>query len=813
MFKNIFKITLRNLIKERFYATVNIFGLALGIASSLLIISYVLHETSYDKTHPDLDRLYRVNMTNIWMPGGGEWSSTSPPLAEVLVADYPEIEETVRINTPGGNIIRSESDGELMSFYESEILGADSNFFNLFDFELLYGDPKTALTGINKVVVSKEMAIKYFGTEQVLGETLLFGDSKTAVIISGVTDTQPTNNHFRFDFLISITTNPAFKNIEGTWIATQVVTYAKLKPGSKAGQLEQKMDVIAPNYAAAQLSGWGMEYEKFLEGKGEWKFYLQPVSEIHLNSAGIGNRIGPVSDGTYMYVFSFTAALILLLAVINFINLSTARASIRAKEVGVRKALGSNRSQLIGQFMFESVGLCFLAGIVGLGLAEFMRLLIENYMGSVFHIVQWYSPLFYVLFILFVVLVGFIAGIYPALHLTGFKPSKVLKGEFRTGQKSKWLRNGLVILQYSISIALMVGTLVVYFQLSYFNNKDVGYEKDNIVVINWAHKLGTHLEKYRQDVLSHPAVKNATISMDVIGRGSYEDIFVDRKSGHEQSIAMMKADEHQLETMGIELLMGRFFDKNNAADKHAIVINESTMAAFGYTEDNVLNQEIDYAGDDMGAARVIGVVRDFNFYSLHYPIAPYIFFHLDAPIWGSSRVVSIKTTSDNTAELLSFLENKWNETVSDAPFDYSFLNDEYALQYQTEQQLGVLFALFTVIALVIACLGLFGLASYLVSQKSKEIGIRKTLGASVAQILLKFNSSFVKLVVIAMCLALPIAWWAMESWLDQFVYRIDLEWYIFAIASLLSLVIALLTVSFHSVKAAYLNPVETLKDE
>lgn len=813
MFKNIFKITFRNLVKERFYASINIFGLAMGIASSLLIISYVLHETSYDKTHPDLDRLYRVNMTNIWMPGGGEWSSTSPPLAEVLVADYPEIEEVVRINTPGNNIIRAEINGEYKAFYESEILGADSNFFNLFDFELLYGDPQTALSGINKVVISKDVALKYFDTEQVLGKTLLFGDSKTPVVISGVTDTQPTNNHFRFDFLISITTNPTFKNIEGTWIATQVVTYAKLKQGTKARQLEAKMVDIAPNYAAAQLSGWGMEYKKFLEGKGDWEFYLQPVSEIHLNSAGIGNRIGPISDGIYMYIFSFTAALILLLAVINFVNLSTARATIRAKEVGVRKALGSNRWQLILQFMLESVGLCFITGLVGLGLAEFMRILIETYLGSVFHIIEWYSPLFFMLFLFFIIFIGVIAGLYPALHLTSFKPSKVLKGELRTGNNSKWLRNGLVVLQYSISIALMVGTLVVYYQLSYFNSKDVGYEKENIVVVNWADKLGNHIDKFHQDVLSHPSVQNASVSMDVIGRGSYEDIFIDVKTGQEQSIAMMKADERQIETMGLELLMGRFFDENNAADKQAIVINESAMLAFGYTEENVLNQEIKYGGDDMGAARVIGVVKDFNFYSLHYPVAPYIFFHIDATMWGSSRVVVIKTSTENTAQLLSFLEGKWNETVTDAPFDYSFLSDEYAMQYQNEQQLGVLFAIFTVIAIIIACLGLFGLASYLVTQKSKEIGIRKTLGASVLHILVRFNGSFVRLVVIAMCLALPLAWWAMNSWLDQFVYRIELEWYMFALASVLALVIALLTVSFHSVKAAHLNPVDTLKDE
>ncbi|MDX1627778.1 MAG: ABC transporter permease [Fulvivirga sp.] len=814
MLKNILKITFRNFIKERFYALINIFGLAMGIATSLLIVSYVMHETSYDQTHPNGDRLYRVNMTHIWMPQGGQWGSTVPPLANVLATEYPEIEAVLRINTPGSNIIRAtkENNNEWVSFYEDDILAADSNFFSFFDFELIYGNPETALNGVDQVVISREMAIKYFGTDNVLGKTLLLGENKKPLEITGITATQPTNRHFDFDFLISMPTNPAVRQMEQNWIWTQVVTYVRLRPQIDIASLEQKLAAIAPKHVAPLMTKFGMDYDKFMEGKGDWKFYLQPVTDIHLHSSQIGNRLGDVSDGTYMYIFSFTAFFVLLLAVINFVNLSTARASIRAKEVGVRKVLGSTARHLIFQFLTESVVMCVIAGLLALGLSEFMRILISQYLGSSFLIAEWYSPVLYVYLFCLVVFIGILAGGYPALYLTAFKPSKVLKGEFRTGEKSKWFRNGLVVVQFSISTALMVCTFIVYEQLNFFTSKDLGYDKENILVINWADKLGNQLESFRDEVVSNPDVVSASVSMDVIGRGSYEDVFRDESSGHEQPIAMMKADEHQLETMGLQLVHGRFFEENNPADKESIVINESTMELFGYTPENVLGQRIIYGGDDIGPVRVIGVVKDFHFYSLHYPIAPYIFYHVDASLWGSSRVLTIKTKSTDPRPLIDFLKKEW-DARADAPFDYSFLDLEYASQYRSEQQLGALFAIFTAIAMTIACLGLFGLASYTVGQKSKEIGIRKTLGATVSQIMFQFSGKFTRLILISLFIGIPVAYYTMHQWLEQFVFRVDMKWQIFAITGCVAVLIGMITVSYQAIKAARLNPTETLKDE
>jgi len=813
MLKNILKISLRSFVKERFYASINIFGLAVGIATSLLISLYVVHETSFDKQHKDVDQLYRVNMTNIWMPGGGQMSSSVVPLADVLTSEYPEVEDALRINTPGNYVVSLANKGQVKSFYENDILAADSNFFEFFNFELLYGDPATALYGHNKVVISQEIALKYFDKLDVVGETLLLGDGKRPLEITGVTKTQPTNIHFDFDFLLSMPTNGNIKNFEWSWIWSQVVTYVKLRPDANVNALEEKFKAIAPKYAPSALERLYMDYDNFMADKGEWSFYLQPVQDIHLHSVTIGNRLGTVSDISYVYIFVAAAFFILLLAVINFVNLSTARAAIRAKEVGIRKVMGSLKRQLIGQFLIESLVMSLIAGIIGLGIMEFLRIMIESYLGTIFHTTIWSQPLFFVLLIGCLIAIGLLAGLYPAFYLTAFEPAKVLKGQLRTGKKSKAFRNSLVVLQFTISIALMICTTIVYQQLDYFNKKDLGYNRDNVIVVNWAHKLKEHLKSYKEEVLQHPNVRSASVSMDVIGRGSWEDLFIDEGSGKEQTIAMMKADERQLETMGVELLYGRFFDEDRPADDHTVVINEATMRLFDWTEEDVLGQKIKYAGDDMGAARVIGVVKDFNFYTFRYPIAPYIFFHIDAPIWGDQRVLTIKTNGQHPGELLSFLESEWKEAVNDSPFQYSFLDEEYENQYKEEQRLGALFAVFTVIAMFIACLGLFGLASYTIGQRSKEIGIRKVLGASVARVTFMINGSFTKLIIVSIVLAIPLAWWVMGIWLDQFVYKIDIAWWVFVATGVLAILVAWLTVGYQSLRAATLNPAETLKDE
>ncbi|MEM8567996.1 MAG: ABC transporter permease [Bacteroidota bacterium] len=813
MVKNYLKIAFRNFVKERFYGLINVLGLSIGIASSLVIMLYVAHDLSYDDFHPDVDRTYRVNQTLIWAPGGGVMSSTTLPLAGLLTREYPEVESALRINTPGNFIVRYEDDASKKNYLENDVLAADSNFFEFFDFELKEGDPETALRGVNKVIISDKMAMKYFGDGPVLGKTLLFGDERNPMVVSGVTKAQPTNAHFDFDFLLSMYSNPNIKRFEWSWIWTQVVTYVKLRPDADPVTLEGKMkDIGERSVKPALASTLNMDYEELVGDKGGYNFYLQPVEDIYLKSARIGNRIGAVGDLTYGYIFSAIAFMIIFLASINFINLSTARATIRAKEIGVRKVMGSLKKQLLAQFLMESVIICSIATLVGFGLMELLRFVVQDNLGVEIHLSLWDNPILLSSALLLPLVLGVLSGLYPAFYLSSIKPASVLKGRSKSDRKSFLFRNTLVIAQFTISVTLVSCTFIVYQQLSHFIEMDTGYDRQNIMSINWAHKLGPRLESFAEE-LKQVGVENVTISMDLIGRGNYEDIFAHRPSAQEETVAMMKADDQFLETMGIELLLGRFFDKDRAADQSSVVINESTMKIFGWSEDNVLGQVITYPGDDNFEAEVIGVVKNFRFQSLREPINPYILYPLNAAVWGDKRVVLVKTTGKDLSGLLSQVEQLWKDRVDAIPFQYSFADEEFARQYEGEHQLGDLFALFSGFALLIAAMGLLGLSAYTISVRNKEIGIRKTLGATVTGIAIMLNRGYTKLIMISLVISIPIALWAMENWLTQFEARIPIDWTVFVVTGAIIISVTWLTVGFQSIKAALLDPVKTLRDE
>ena len=814
MIRNYIKIAVRNFIKDRFYSLINVLGLALGIASSLIIVLYVVHQLSYDDFHPDLENKYRVNQTNIWSPDGGIMSSSVLPLAHVLVNEYPEIQSAIRINTPGRKIMRYIESGVTEKvFYENEVLAADSNFFTFFGFELAEGNPHTALVGKNKVVISQATATKYFGERSAMGKTLYMGDERVPLEISGIAAAQPSNSHFKFDFLLSIYTNPNIEDMEWSWIWTQVVTYVQLKPDANPKKLEVKFRDIAENHVVPTLKRFGIEYDEFMAGKGDWNFYLQPLKDINLYSGEIGNRLGPVGDINYVYIFSCVAVFVLVLAAINFMNLSTARASARAKEIGVRKVMGSQRQQLVWQFLAESVMVCFIATIIGFGLMELIRITLEQFLNLQLPVSFWSKPMLVGLLMFLPLLLGCLAGIYPAFVLTSFKPVNVLKGKLSVGSRRSWFRNSLVVVQFSISIGLIICTFIVYQQLNYFSQKNLGFDQENIVVINNAEKLGGQLESFRNELAGRQGVINASIAMEMIGRGTYEDVFSNESGDIRLPIAQLKIDDHFFSTMGLELVAGRSFSEDRPSDAQAVIINETAMKLFNWNTDNVLGQKVVYLGDDIGPAEVIGVVKDFNFQSLRFGINPFIFFHTKSTMWGSTRVVTIKTTGKDIADILAFTEEKWKQYAQDNPFEYIFLNEELQKRYESEQRLGSLFSVFSGFALFIACIGLFGLAAYTISQRNKEIGIRKVLGATVSQLVVMLNGNFLKLVLLSCLIALPMAWYAMKNWLEQFANKVEIGWEVFVITSTLALIIAWLTVSYQSVKAALVNPAETLKDE
>ena len=812
MLSNYLKIAIRSILRERHYALIKIVGLSLGLGTSMVLLLYISHQLSYDTMHRDVSRMYRVNMSNIWDPNGGVLHSTGPAVKFALKNDFPEIEDILRINTPGSQITRYiRPDGDVIAFNENKVLCADSNFFSFFNLKLKEGDPRTALVGKNKVVLSDKAALRLFGDESAIGKIVEVGDYRIPVEVSGVTDIQPANMHFHFDYLLSMYTNPSIKEFEWSWIWTQVVTYVKLRPGADANQIDEKLKTFADRHAPATFQRLQMDYKEFLSEKGPWLLYLQPVKDIHLYSASIGNRLGPVGDINYVYILSVIAVFILLIAVINFINLSTARATNRAKEVGVKKTLGLMRGSLVVQFQIEHILLTMVSMLLGLGVMEILRLLLQPIVDIQGPLKLWNASTFVILIVLMPIVIGFLAGLYPSFYLTSFRPAEVLKGKLASGMRSSKMRNGLVVFQFTISIALMAATLIVFQQLDFFQSRSVGFAKENLLVISNAEKLGEQLESFRDEIATYTGVSGASVSNDI--RGGFEDIYMRESDMKKLSISGYKVDEHFFETTKIQLVSGRAFDVSRPSDKNAVVINETTARFFDWTPETALGKKIIYLGDDMGPQEVIGVAKDFHFASLHQNIMPFMFLNHDSNALGRNKVVLIRYDTQDVQSLIRKIESRWIKLVEATPFISSFYEEEIKMQYQQEQRMASLFSVFTGLSITIAVIGLVGLVSYSAEQRKKEIGIRKVFGASLSRIYIMINTQYLRLLCISLLIATPIAWLLMQQWLNSFPYRITVNPLVFAISGLVELVLALICVSYLALRAASLNPASVLKDE
>ena len=603
--------------------------------------------------------------------------------------------------------------------------------------------------------------------------------------------------------------------MEWSWIWTQTATYIKLKPETNASALEDKLQSMVKLHVLPGIAKMGINYDEFMKGKGDWKFTLQSVQSIHLYSGNIDNRLGPTGDIKYVKVFSLVALFVLILAVINFVNLSTARGISRAKEVGVKKVLGAARKGLILQFQLESVLMAAMATLLGLGVLELFRIVISNVMSIEMPFSIWSDPDGLWLILILPLIVGVLAGAYPSFYLTSFQPARVLKGKIASGLKSG-LRNGLVTIQFVVSIIFIIATLVVHQQLSFFQSQNLGFDKENILIINSAEKLEDQVKTYRNEVANIPGVTDAAIAMTVPGRGAFEDIF--RKEGEDAqlSISQVKIDEYYFNTMGFSLVAGRSFDINQPADKMKVIPNETTVRMFGWTPEEAIGKRILYEGfenPEKGEGEIIGVVKDFHFASFHQEITPAIFYHVDSPIWEVGKLVVIKFESGKVADVIGTLKSKWETITNEAPFEYDFLDREWASQYKEEQRLGGLFNVFAGFSVAIAMIGLVGLVTYSAEQRKKEIGVRKVLGASVGQVVMLLNKNFTVLVLVSSLIAIPVGWYAMNDWLNQFPYRIPLGIGSFAMAGGIMLIITWITVAYQSIKAGLTNPVEVLKDE
>lgn len=803
---------------------IKIAGLALGLGTTMVIFLYVSHELSYDNFHPDADRLYCINQTNIWDPQGGIMNSTGPAVASALVSDYPEIEEVLRINTPYGQLVRYVNpDGDVVAFNEERVLAADSNFFSFFGFELKEGDARTALMGAGKVILSDRAAKRLFGDEPAMGKIIIIGDKPTtpevkgiteiSAEVTGVTKTQPTNVHFQFDYLVSMPTNPAVKEFEWSWIWTQVVTYVKLRPDADPVALDSKLRTFADRRAVPTFQKLHMDYESFVKEKGGWKVYLQSVKDIHLDSYKTGNRLGSEGDIRYVVVFSAVGIFILLIAIINFINLSTARAAKRAKEVGVKKTLGVLRKSLIVQFQIEHIVMTLASMLLGLGFMEILRLIIEPVTGIQIPITALNGKLVIFLIVLTPIVVGFLAGLYPAFYLTSFQPAQVLKGKLSAGFKTSSFRNTLVVFQFTISIVLMVATLIVFQQLRFYQNKDIGFDKENLLIINHADKLRNHLESFREEISHIPGVINASLSSDI--RDAFEDMFMREGDGSKLSISVYKADEHFFETTKMTLISGRSFEKERPADKNAVVLTETACKLLGWNPQEAIGKRIMYVGDEIGPQDIIGVVRDVHLQPLRQNIAPFMFFSNQSRYQRDDQIALIRYQTKDLGVLINKIEQKWKQLADGMPLPYFFYKDGLKHQYQPEQRLGALFLIFTVLSITIAVMGLVGLVSYSAEQRKKEIGIRKVFGASLTGIYVMMNKEYMRLMLIALLIATPAAWWLMQQWLSQIPNhnRIEISPFVFVFAFVIEFVLALICVGYLALRAASLNPTVALKEE
>ena len=801
MLKSYFTIAFRNLAKRKFYAGINILGLSIGLTSCLLIVLYIHHELSYDTMHTQADRIYRVGLKGKISDQKIGVTVTPAPLALTAVEELPEVENATRIlHLFGVQTIRYNE----TVIVEEKVFWADSTFFDVFSFKLLAGDPSTALTEPNTVVLTEDMAQKYFGKEPALGKTLLVGDEKIPHEVTGVVENLPANVHFHFNMLRSMTSLEISRRNE--WFSNNFITYLLLHEGASSESLEAKLPGLVAKYVGPEIQRYlGVSLETLAQEGNQYGYFLQPLLDIHLHS-DLSLELEPNGDITYVYILGAIAFFIILLACINFMNLATARSANRAKEVGVRKTLGSLRSSLIWQFMTESVVLCLIATGSAVLAANLLLPSFGNIAGKEISSVLFIEPWFLLSLLGLMLIVGMLAGSYPAFYLSSFRPVEVLKGKLKVGTKSSSIRNTLVVFQFFISITLIICTLLVYQQLEYAQAKNLGLAKENVMVMyGTQHLTDRQQATFKQALFNESQVVNASISNDIPPGSIARTIFERTATQEDASLYTYEVDYDYLPTMQIELLEGRNFSRSFSTDTAAILLNETAVTALG--AENLLNEEVVHTGSGR-TYLVVGIFKDFNFESLRNEIQP-----LALTLTTQGSYLSARISSENVSATVNQIESLWEQYAPGQPFQYTFLDDNYDALFLAEQRLGKVFSIFTGLAIAVACLGLLGLATFMAEQRTKEIGIRKVMGASATNITLLLSKDFTKLVIIAFGIAIPVAYFVMQKWLEGFAYRTDISPWVFLLAGVGALLIAWLTVSWQSLKAALANPVDSLKNE
>ncbi|HEY6901888.1 MAG TPA: ABC transporter permease [Puia sp.] len=807
MLKNYLKSALRNLWKNKAFSAINIVGLAAGLAVCLSIVLFVFDELSYDKYNPKADRIYRIDADLFYNNTRFLDASSPKPMAYTLVKEYPQIEQMVRIDNRN-NILIKKGNGNVQDYHA---VMADSTFFQVFPMPLLAGDPNTALNDPTSIVIDESAAKRYFNSTDVVGRTL-YVDNSTYCRITAVMKDFPRQSHFHFSFIRPLRDN--YPGESNAWLSNNLKSYILLKPGVTMEFAQSKINQLVNTYLSRQLQEMVHASIRDLESRGNYFHYnLIPLTDIHLHSEK-SSEFEANGSINYVYIFSIIAALILLIACVNFMNLSTARSANRAKEVGIRKVAGSSKGHLIAQFLTESILLSFFALLLALGIVALILPFFNQLAGKQMYIGSLFAPGFLATVIGLVLIVGLLAGSYPAFYLSSFQPIQVLKGKLAAGFKSSWLRSSLVVFQFSISIVLIIGTVIIYNQLQYIRNRKVGYNREQVLILHNTYNLGKQIKTFKQELLGFPGVTDATMTghLPTAGAGNYSqngwfrDPSLDAKRG--LIFADFEVDDHYLPTLGMQIVKGRNFSQQFPSDSSGILMNETAVSMLGVKDPLNL---ILYRPEDKGAGKayhVVGVIKDFNFNSMREKVTPLVMRLSEN--WGS---IALRVNTGNMQSLINQVENKWKSMAPGQPFSYTFMDSDFNAIYHGEQRMGNIFITFSLFAILIACLGLFGLVTFAAEQRTKEIGIRKVLGANVGGIVVMLSKDFARLVLIASIIAFPIAWWAMNQWLQGFAYRVSIGWWVFAISGFIAMAIALLTVSLQTIRAALANPVKSLKTD
>ncbi len=806
MIRNYFKIALRNLLAHRVFSLINISGLALGITTCALISLYIFDEASYDKHHQDGDRVYRIASES----KSEKWVAAPAPMAAALQEDFPEVEQVTRLlRMPGVDQFLLKNEQTKRQFFKTNGFYVDSTFFRIFTYNFKFGDHKTALDQPNSIVISEDVALQLFGSENPVEKSIMIGlpFGSGDYTVKGVFRNKGNKSHIPANLFLSMNNGDV-----GNWVKMQTKwnnnsifhTYVKLKPHTDPGGFEAKLAGFLNRHGGADLRAVGIS--KIL--------FIQSIKDIYLYS-NFGFEIAPNGNIKYLYVFSAIAIFLLVIACVNFMNLSTARSEKRAKEVGVRKVVGASQTTLIGQFLGESLLLSFLALLLSL-LA--MQLLLPVFNGLTNkHLSFSDHPVIIAALFFLTLFTGLLSGMYPAFYLSSFTPITVLKGKLRSSFSVVLVRKGLVVFQFTISIILILGAILTGRQMKYMTSRNLGFNQNQKLVLPLQTiESGKNFEVLKTKLAAKAGIISSTKASTYPGIENVLDMlfYSEGKSSNENvDISTTFVDPDYIKTLGIETLQGRSFSREFTADSNAVVLNETAVRQLGYTVNNAVGKKIfyDFAGKRVDM-NIIGVVRNYHFAGLQQEIKPLALTIL--PLFGGTNsylILNIKT--GDYATTIAEIEKLWKTINPDSPFTYSFLDKDFQKNYEKEERIFQLIAYFALIGIFIACLGLYGLAAFTAEQRTKEIGIRKVLGASTLGIAVLLSTDFMKLVVLALILASPVAWWAMKRWLSEFAYKTEISWQIFAVAGSLAVMIALFTISFQSIKSALMDPVKSLQTD